>query len=131
MGVFAFREIASCQEYDGKIQSYKIEGSLCLMLNCTSPCRRAQTFVSTSLNITHRGCTFHLCYSYWTITSLCENTISQSPNLVPRLFSLILGARPPAEKIPWYCLVTCLPESGKVTKNSNIAIDRLTLLKLH
>jgi hypothetical protein len=25
-------------------------------------------FVSTSLNITHRGCTFHLSYSYWTIT---------------------------------------------------------------
>jgi hypothetical protein len=34
-------------------------------------------------------------------------------NLVPRLFSLILGARPPAEKIPWYCLVTCLPESWR------------------
>ena len=35
-----------------------------------------KSFVSTSLNITHRGCTFHLSYPYWTITSLHENTMS-------------------------------------------------------
>jgi hypothetical protein len=33
-------------------------------------------FVSTSLNIIHPGCTFHLSYSYWAVTSLYENTMS-------------------------------------------------------
>jgi hypothetical protein len=28
------------------------------------------------LYIIHRGCTFHLSYPYWTITSLYENTMS-------------------------------------------------------
>jgi hypothetical protein len=40
-----------------------------------------KSFVSTSLNI-HRGCSFHLSFPYWTITSIYENTMSsnaQSP----------------------------------------------------
>jgi hypothetical protein len=35
-----------------------------------------KSFVSTSLNIIHCGCTFHLSYPYWTITSLYENTMN-------------------------------------------------------
>jgi hypothetical protein len=35
-----------------------------------------KSFVSTSLDIIHRGCTFHLSYPFWTITSLYENTMS-------------------------------------------------------
>jgi hypothetical protein len=35
-----------------------------------------KSFVSTSLNIIHRGCTFHLSYPYWTITSLYKNTMN-------------------------------------------------------
>jgi hypothetical protein len=35
-----------------------------------------KSFVSTSLNITHRGCPFHLSYPYWTITFLYKNTMS-------------------------------------------------------
>ena len=35
-----------------------------------------KSFVSTSLNIIHRGCTFHLSYPYWSITKLYENTMS-------------------------------------------------------
>jgi hypothetical protein len=33
-------------------------------------------FVSTSLNIIHCGCTFHLSYPYWMITSLYEISMS-------------------------------------------------------
>jgi hypothetical protein len=33
-----------------------------------------KSFVSTSLNIIHCGCTFHLSYPYWTV--IYENTIS-------------------------------------------------------
>jgi hypothetical protein len=35
-----------------------------------------KSFVTTSLNITDRGCMFHPSYTYWTITILCENTMS-------------------------------------------------------
>ena len=35
-----------------------------------------KSFVSSSLNIINRGCTFHLNYPYWTVTSLYENTMS-------------------------------------------------------
>jgi hypothetical protein len=35
-----------------------------------------KSFFSISLNIIHRGCTFHLSYPYWTITSLYKNTMS-------------------------------------------------------
>ena len=34
-----------------------------------------KSFVSTSLNIIHRGCTLHFSYPYWTITSY-ENTMT-------------------------------------------------------
>jgi hypothetical protein len=59
----------------GKVQSYKIE-DFYFMLNYTS--LYAQIFVSTSLNIIHCGCTFHLGYPHWTITPLYENTMSSS-----------------------------------------------------
>jgi hypothetical protein len=49
-----------------KLQSYKIEGLCGLMLNLYLAVHKS--FVSTSLNIIHRGCTFHLSYPYWTIT---------------------------------------------------------------
>ena len=54
-------------------------------------------------------------YSRWipVFSDKVKPLSSCKTNLVPRLFSLILGAWPPAEKIPWYCLVTCLPESGR------------------
>jgi hypothetical protein len=35
-----------------------------------------KSFVSTSLNIIHRGHTFYFSYPYWTITSLYVNTMS-------------------------------------------------------
>jgi hypothetical protein len=35
-----------------------------------------KSFVATSLNIIQRGCTFHLSYPYWTITSIFEDTMS-------------------------------------------------------
>ena len=35
-----------------------------------------KSFVSTSLNIIHCGCTFHLSYPYWMITSLYQKRIS-------------------------------------------------------
>jgi hypothetical protein len=44
-----------------------------------------KSFVSTSLNIIHRGCTFHLSYPYWTITSLYENTMSSITVTVHKL----------------------------------------------
>jgi hypothetical protein len=34
-----------------------------------------KSLVSTSLNIIHPGCSFHLSYPNWTITSLYENTM--------------------------------------------------------
>jgi hypothetical protein len=40
-----------------------------LMLNCTSPCTNPLSRLQ-SLNIIHRGCTFHFSYPYWTITSI-------------------------------------------------------------
>ena len=44
----------------------------------------------------------------------CNKThVLSNKQLLPRLFSLMLCARPPAEKIPGYCLVTCLPETGR------------------
>jgi hypothetical protein len=56
----------------GKFQSHKMEDfcfqlfdvELCLTVQPQSPA------VSTSLNIIHRGCTFHISYPYWTVTSL-------------------------------------------------------------
>jgi hypothetical protein len=44
-----------------------------------------KSFVSTSLNITHRGCTVYLSYPYWTITSLYENTMSSITVTVHKL----------------------------------------------
>jgi hypothetical protein len=44
-----------------------------------------KSFVSTSLNIIHCGCTFHLSYPYWTITSLYENTTSSITVTVHKL----------------------------------------------
>jgi hypothetical protein len=42
-------------------------------------------FVSTSLNIIHGGCTFHLSYPYWTITSLYKTTMSSITVTVHKL----------------------------------------------
>jgi hypothetical protein len=44
-----------------------------------------KSFVSTSLNIIHRRCTFHLSYPYWTISSLYENTMSSITVTVHKL----------------------------------------------
>jgi hypothetical protein len=44
-----------------------------------------KSFVSTSLNIIQQGCTFHLSYLYWTITSLYENTMSSITVTVHKL----------------------------------------------
>ena len=45
-----------------------------------------KSFVSTSLNIIHPGCTFHLSYPYWTNTSLWENTMSSMTVTVHKSF---------------------------------------------
>ena len=42
-------------------------------------------FISTSINIIHSGCTFHLSYPYWTITSFYENTMSSITVTVHKL----------------------------------------------
>jgi hypothetical protein len=65
-----------------KFQSYKIE-ELCLMLDCTVTVHKS--FVSTSLNIIHRGCTIHLSYPYWMVTSSYENTMSSITVTVHKL----------------------------------------------
>jgi hypothetical protein len=44
-----------------------------------------KSFVSTSFNIIHRGCTIHLSYPYWTFTSLHENTMSSISVTVDKL----------------------------------------------
>jgi hypothetical protein len=42
-------------------------------------------------------------WAYWILHHSARTQVIFSRTLVPW---------PPAEKIPWYCLVTCLPESG-------------------
>jgi hypothetical protein len=35
-----------------------------------------KSFVPTSLNITHRGCTFHISYPYWAVTLRTYNELN-------------------------------------------------------
>jgi hypothetical protein len=91
-------------------------------LNCALHCRimlqsiffciigmyQSNYWIHTQYKIIH-----HYEFMTWVKCLMVWVRVNLVPNLVPRLFSLILGARPPAEKIPWYCLVTCLPESGR------------------
>ena len=44
-----------------------------------------KSFVSISLNIIHRGCTFYLSYPYWTVTLLYKNTMSSITVTVHKL----------------------------------------------
>jgi hypothetical protein len=47
-----------------------------------------KSFASTSLNTIHRSCTFHLSYSYWTITSMIDRAqinINSDKNIIHNL----------------------------------------------
>jgi hypothetical protein len=44
-----------------------------------------KSFVSTLVNIIHRGCMFHLSYPYWMITSFYENTMNSITATVHKL----------------------------------------------
>ena len=85
-----------------------------------------KSFASSSLNITHGGCTFHLSYPYWTITSFYENTMSSITVTVHKLaqtltktsnnYLCVVAIRPYLARLwlqwesnPWTLAVLCIP----------------------